>query len=357
MTTFFGLIGFGLILTIALSMMLPLMASQPPKLSIPVDCAMGTDCFIQNYVDVDASEQWADYRCGALSYDGHKGTDFRTKTLVEMQRGVAVLAAAKGTVARLRDGMPDVSIKDARAIDVSGSECGNGIVIKHNGGFETQYCHLKKGSLLVSEGETVRRGQPIAEIGLSGSTEFPHLHFALRDDTGAVVDPFSGKISKVSCQPDGFASDYWIKRDQDKLRYVDAALLGIGFTDEKPDSRGVQEGKFRDDTLPDNADALIFWAELMGLQDGDRLVMELYGPDRVAVVNFSKTIEGNKARWFQFAGKRRTTDAWPAGTYTGNLRIYREKNGKIQVVLNELRGLNITKTDTLSPGTPESLIP
>src|SRR5690606_21465600 len=43
----------------------------------PVNCDVGRDCFIQQYVDHDAGDGYSDYRCGPLSYDTHKGTDIR----------------------------------------------------------------------------------------------------------------------------------------------------------------------------------------------------------------------------------------------------------------------------------------
>ena len=78
-----------------------------PLLQQPIDCELGETCYIQNYVDADPSSDYADFACGKLSYDGHKGTDFALPTLADMQRGVDVLAAAPGRVLGTRDGMKD----------------------------------------------------------------------------------------------------------------------------------------------------------------------------------------------------------------------------------------------------------
>ena len=69
------------------------------ELSAPLDCP---DCYIQSYVDRDPGPGAADYTCGALSYDGHNGTDFRTATIAEMREGVPVIAAAPGVPSRAR---------------------------------------------------------------------------------------------------------------------------------------------------------------------------------------------------------------------------------------------------------------
>src|SRR3546814_19667128 len=81
------------------------------RFGMPIDCTIGEDCYLQQYVDHDPGGGYRDYRCGPLSYDGHKGTDFRLKDVPIMERGVRVLAAAPGTVVATRDGLPDVKVK------------------------------------------------------------------------------------------------------------------------------------------------------------------------------------------------------------------------------------------------------
>lgn len=63
---------------------------------------------------------------------------------------------------------------------------GNMILLRHADGWVTAYAH--NSSLLVSKGDTVRRGQAIARVGSSGSVDTPQLHFELRQGTKA-VDP------------------------------------------------------------------------------------------------------------------------------------------------------------------------
>lgn len=74
--------------------------------------------------------------------------------------------------------------------------CGNGLVIR-SGPYEHIYCHLagevgggvyRSGRLLISTGMRVRGGQPIAQVGMSGSTTGPHLHWGLRY-RGRSLDP------------------------------------------------------------------------------------------------------------------------------------------------------------------------
>ena len=65
-------------------------------MEIPVDCALGETCFVQNFVDTDSGPGAADFTCGFLTYDGHKGVDIRILDLKMMADGVPVLAAAGG---------------------------------------------------------------------------------------------------------------------------------------------------------------------------------------------------------------------------------------------------------------------
>jgi murein DD-endopeptidase MepM/ murein hydrolase activator NlpD len=66
------------------------------------------------------------------------------------------------------------------------SSHGNFIVISHGFGMTTNYNHLNK--VLVRAGQKVNRGDKIAEIGLSGQTTGPHLHYEVRV-SGIPVNP------------------------------------------------------------------------------------------------------------------------------------------------------------------------
>lgn len=57
---------------------------------------------------------------------------------------------------------------------------GNCIIIDHGNGMWTLYGHIKNGGLLVSEGDTVKRGDKIALVGSTGNSTGPHLHFEVR---------------------------------------------------------------------------------------------------------------------------------------------------------------------------------
>jgi len=78
-----------------------------------------------------------DYACGGRTYDGHDGTDIRIPNLEIQKKGVEVVAAASGRVARVRDGVDDISVRTIGKAAIIGKECGNGAVIEHENGWQT----------------------------------------------------------------------------------------------------------------------------------------------------------------------------------------------------------------------------
>jgi len=60
------------------------------------------------------------------------------------------------------------------------------VLLKHPKGFMTAYAH--NDSILVKEGQRVRRGETIARVGSSGSVSNPQLHFEIRKGRAA-LDP------------------------------------------------------------------------------------------------------------------------------------------------------------------------
>jgi Peptidase family M23 len=294
-------------------------AQAAPELSLPLDCEIGKACIVQNYVDRDPGPGARDYRCGSLSYDGHKGTDIRVIDARAYERGVAVVAAAPGRVRAVRDGMRDVSVRVGRSA-VAGREAGNSVVIDHGGGWETQYAHLRRGSVAVRPGETVETGGRLGTVGLSGKTEFPHLHFEVRRDR-AIVDPFVGLNGERPCA--GGEHPLWRAEAGKALAYVATGVLGAGIAGGVPvasDGAVDSDGTVR---FAGATPAAVFWVQIYGARAGDTEAFRLVAPDGRVLAEKRTRIERTQAQRLSYVGKRRSGAAWPAGAYRGEYAVYR----------------------------------
>lgn len=294
--------------------------TNAPQLGVPIDCAIGEECFIQQYPDHDPGPAYQDYRCGQQSYDGHTGTDFRIRDLAAMARGVDVLAAASGMVVAVRDGEPDVFMDQRPPEDLQQRGCGNGIVIDHGEGWRTYYCHLKRGSLQVGIGDQVTRGEAIAEVGLSGLTEFPHLEFVVRHAT-SVIDPFvpSGDISTCGVAPDSPWQDEALRA----MFYQDTKILNAGFATAPVTMRDIEEGMLDVLTPTEEAPALIVVGRMINAREGDRLRLTLKGPGDIFVEKLADPAPNHQAQRMAFAGIRQPKGGWPVGRYEGKIEVVR----------------------------------
>lgn len=311
-------------------------ALDPLELGLPLECRLGETCWVANYVDVDPATTARDFRCHARTYDGHDGTDFAIRDLAAMAAGVPVLASAPGVVRSTRDGMADVALTDAPSRErIAGRECGNGVVLDHEQGWQTQYCHLRRGTVRVKNGERVTRGQELGLVGLSGQTEFPHVHVTVRHQ-GQAIDPFTGQSNKSGCGGTGPAM--W-HRDQ-PVAYEPFALYHAGVAGSPPQLDAIRAGKTED--LPPSATsaALVLWVDIFGVAAGDRVRFRLTGPDGMVVLDHETAITKTQARHFAFAGARRKADSWLPGTYRGEITLVRESQGQV------LRG-SIQRTMTI----------
>ncbi len=65
---------------------------------------------------------------------------------------------------------------------------GNFVLIDHGGGLQTAYGHISDGTIMVSPGQSVTAGQPIARVGSTGESTGCHLHVEVRVN-GTAIDP------------------------------------------------------------------------------------------------------------------------------------------------------------------------
>jgi murein DD-endopeptidase MepM/ murein hydrolase activator NlpD len=70
---------------------------------------------------------------------------------------------------------------------------GNMVIISHPNGVQTLYAHLSK--ITVKTGDTVTQGQKIGEVGSTGRSTGPHLHFETRNQSGVATSLYQGAAS------------------------------------------------------------------------------------------------------------------------------------------------------------------
>ena len=289
-------------------------------LRLPLACEIGKTCWVQNYVDHDASNGARDYACGAQTYDTHNGTDFRLPTRAKMKEGVAVLSAADGRVLRLRDGVADASIRDRGVDAVRGQECGNGVVVAHEGGWETQYCHMQRGSIVVKPGSAVKSGEPLGRVGLSGRTEFAHVHFTVRRD-GKVVDPFANGAEEGACNT---GASLWEPTVRAALGYRQGAVLNQGFAGKPITIDDVESGAAEASAPRADAQALVAYVRAIGLRRGDILRIAIADPDGQSFADDTAApLDADKAQYFLATGRRRPPEGWKPGVYRATYSVRR----------------------------------
>lgn len=307
-----------------------------PRFRLPVICEIGALCVIQNYYDHDPGPGFADYTGGSLSYDGHTGTDIRVPNDVAMRAGIPVVAAAPGVVRATRDGMADINFRKIDASQIEGRAGGNVVVVVHRNGWETIYKHLMKGSVAVKRGQRVQAGQVLGKIGLSGATEFPHLHLTVRSN-GKPVDPFTGLSVGNTSTP----IPLWTEEALAQLSYISTGVLSSGFAGEVPEAERARNGEYSVATLENTAPVIGFWVDVFGLRAGDIEVIHFLGPNGVALAKSEKTMPENMAVWFRFVGKRLKKSAWPPGSYRGEYRLLRRTDQGMTEVVNVVRTFDI----------------
>ena len=102
------------------------------------------------------------------------------------------------------------------------SVAGNYVIIKYSENVYAALCHLQTGSVQVSVGQMIKKGEVIGRVGHSGNSFAPHLHFQLMDSSDISV------ANGVPCafeQYEIFQDNEWqiiengIPTDKDRIRF------------------------------------------------------------------------------------------------------------------------------------------
>ncbi len=297
---------------LALYTFAPQAGAEEFRLSLPLDCELGKTCFIDDYVDIDPERgKQQDFACDYNSRDGHRGTDFSLLSFDSIPEGVSVRAAAPGVVARTRDEMPDD--RSMRGV-TSQNACGNAVLLDHGEGWQTLYCHMRLGSVAVSQGDLVQPGDTLGLVGLSGQTNHPHLHLTVLRN-GKVVDPFrpdpTGKCGITD-------KTLWA----DPPVYLATFLVTAGFSDGVPDMKAVFDGSARKTKVTPQS-PIVLYINARHLQAGDKVLFSIESPAGTEIFRHEMEIDADKTRLTPSAGRRAPETGWPPGDYLGHATILR----------------------------------
>lgn len=278
-------------------------------LTAPIEGNQGKDYIIVNYVDwldTGISDAW----CGTKTYDGHQGTDYTLRSFSQMDSGVNVLAAADGVVTFIQDGLYDRETEG----DVS-KRLGNYIAIRHPNKYYTYYGHLKTNSRQVQIGDSVLQGQVIAQVGSSGNSTDPHLHFEVWYDSLYVIDPYTGVCGNMSTLfSDNHLYDtslhVWDQGMHD-------SLVGINGLRER--IKTIQDPySFK----PTASTPVVYWSQLSGVKKDDVLTIHWLTPAQTEWFQYAVTLDRDYWYYYYFSYINNTD--LPIGQWKVELRL----NGK-----------------------------
>jgi alpha-L-fucosidase len=197
---------------------------------------------ISNFVDLDLNYPGflLDYNCGQRTYDtadgnNHAGTDFfiwpwswRKMDRKEIQ----IVAAAPGQIIYRADGNFDRSC-------ANNSNPWNAVYVQHADGSIAFYGHMKSGSVTPKQvGDFVATGEFLGNVGSSGSSTGPHLHFEVHNALGQVIEPWAGSCNTLTTDSWWSSQRPYYDSAVDRLTTGDAQVdLGFCPADESPHAR------------------------------------------------------------------------------------------------------------------------
>jgi peptidase M23-like protein len=145
----------------------------------PTTAEASSDVLVQADASFASASFQVPFPCGQV-WAGQSRTDHSPPNAIDFNRtddfGDTVVAASAGSVTRVAN--------------EGNTSYGRWVEISHGSGFTTRYAHLSVQSVHV--GQAVSRGQKIGEVGSTGGSTGPHLHFEERLNGVAIRASFNG---------------------------------------------------------------------------------------------------------------------------------------------------------------------
>jgi len=234
------------------------------------------DFIIVNYLDWAVDSSWFDHKCGSKTYKGHQGTDFLIRSFAAMDSGVAVLAAASGTVVFVKD-----DLFDREKLSDTSKGFGNYIALSHSNKYQTYYAHIRKGSSRVKQGDFVNANDTLALVGSSGNSSDPHLHFEVWYDSSYVVDPSNGNC--------GNSGTLWLNPIEYDTSF---SIWKSGLINYNPNLDTLrEEPAFKDVFYSGDDEAITYWNICYGVRKNDVLKLRWIRPNGQEWFSFDYTAD------------------------------------------------------------------
>ena len=244
--------------------------------------------YISQYQDLDSVSDGSllDYNCGDFTYDtgsgyDHDGIDIATypyQYLKMANNEVNVVAVADGIILNKKGGFgPDDNCNQGT------KRQRNRIVLIHFDGTISQYGHMKAGSFTSkNEMEAVVKGEYLGQVGSSGNSSGPHLHFELKDTLCNNMDPNFGPCSAAANFGIPTTSSWWTSQLPYEHPYLNALYTHSStpvFPDcDESDSTGIP-GIKKLKTYFESGDSIVFGSYYRHVRGSYSAVATIYKPD------------------------------------------------------------------------------
>ena len=209
-------------------------APNTPGKSIP---SHGTDQLGQRYAYDFYQVDWE--KKGMPFYDAHglRYFFFGLPLQLCLCWGQAVYAPCNGEIVKAEDGLEErpvvhwlsdlwVVLKNALTFnpekDGLQTVVGNYVIMKCRDNVFALFAHLQTGSIQVSAGQSIEKGQVLGRVGHSGNSTAPHLHFQLMDSSDLIMAkgiPCAFRVYERWREGDWETTSNGVPTDKDRMRF------------------------------------------------------------------------------------------------------------------------------------------
>ncbi len=259
---------------------------------------------LNNYMDVDRDTGFTqkDWYCYNMNYRGHEGNDYSLYPFfwrMMDNKNVFACAGAAGVVIGVRDDLTN----DYNCLQPGEDNNANYVALLHSDSSITRYLHIKRNSARVAEGQFVEEGALLANIGSSGHTSNPHLHFDLQffrayNNNYNFVEPFKRPDDPASNLCNRLTNTTWWKNQKTYINPKFNRIMthngvpqlhgDINTTANNGNCFGEEDAKIRNNFSP--GEQITIGAALVHVRVGDELKYIVYYPNGVAWASLSRTV-------------------------------------------------------------------